>query len=120
MANEAAEIIRSQISNNVLMSLGAEGLVADTDENGNPQLSFTARILPFNKDNSRSTRPAKMLVFVTLAPSDTYTVTVKRLRDMVFEEHAYTDDVYADQLNTVLLALDYDGEEAFNPRLWNS
>ncbi|MBS3183453.1 hypothetical protein [Leucobacter manosquensis] len=33
-------------------------------------------------------------------------------------EHAKIEGVYTDQLARVLLALDYDGTEALNPRYW--
>lgn len=33
-------------------------------------------------------------------------------------EHAKVEGVYIDQLARVLLALDYDGTEALNPRYW--
>lgn len=107
----------AQIQRGVLMSLGATDM-GNTIIEEMPALVFIARILPFNKDGRRSSRPAKMAVHVALDGSDTYTVIVQRLHQGERVEHARAEGIYFDQLNHVLLALDYDGEDAFNPRYW--
>lgn len=110
-AQEVASIINSQIQRGVLMSLGASGLIATIFE-GMSALMFDARILPFNKNGERAARPAKMKVFVALGGDDTYTVVAVNKG----VDHARKTTVYADDLNAVLLALDFDGAEPFNPR----
>lgn len=115
---EVAKTILSQIDRGVLMSLGASSLGRMTVE-GLPCLMFIARILPFNKNGARRSRAVKMAVHIALDPSDTYTVFVHHLTKGERVEHARIEGVYADDLNHVLLALDFDGPTALNPRLWS-
>lgn len=98
------------------MSLGASNLGYTTAE-ALPCLVFIARILPFNKSGHRSSRAVRMAVHVALDPSDTYTVHVHYVSKGQKVEHARVEGVFADELNRVLLALDFDGPEVLNPRL---
>lgn len=127
-AHEVAQTIRSQIGAGVFMSLGASGLrsgsMAHTKGGPTlPSLIFQARILPFNKNGERSERARKMYVIVSLTPADTYEITVTynanvgNGRGPDRTDHYHATDVYAEDLSRILLALDYDGETALNPRL---
>lgn len=117
-AADVATTIRTQFPVMGLMTLGADmksmrpAIVDDM-----PALAFIARILPFRKDGQRSERPAKMTVAICLAGDDTYTAIVThRRRDGSTVEHARVTGIYADQLDRLALALDYDGDTALNPR----
>lgn len=100
------DIIRQQIGVGVFMSLGASDLTAERVHEwteGYDTLAFNARIL------DKSHRKRVMQVKVTLDPSDTYSIKVthpKRGSKFETEVHYEADDVYNDQLATILLALD--------------
>jgi hypothetical protein len=96
---QIAGVIRSQIGTGVLMSLGATDLMFD-----GPALTFRARIL-----NARKVKRI-MRVTVRLEPSDTYSIRVgysaSRAAGYAWIEHYSADNVYADMLPSLLLALD--------------
>lgn len=100
------DTIRQQITVGVFMALGASDLMADRVHVKAPEydtLTFRARILD-EKHNKRIMR-----VQVTLDPSDTYSIKVtypKRGDKFTTVTHFEADDIYNDQLATVLLALD--------------
>lgn len=119
LAPDVASIIKQQIPMGVFWSLGADPKMFHTVIEGKPGLLFHARILPFNADGHRSVRPVKMSVAVLLEPSDTYQIIAYYRRGGKVIDHARTSGVYADGLQHVLLALDYDGETPLNPRLWS-
>lgn len=113
-AQTIAGVIRDQITPGVLMSLGAHGFVALTEECGG--LAFQASILPFTAAGVRSQRPARMNVRVILTLDDTYDVRVLHVRAGATQVHYEATEVYADQLPRVLFALDYNGPTVLNPR----
>lgn len=112
-----SDIIRRQIGQGVLMSLGARAFVAY--EAG---LAFDATILPMTKSGKRATAARTMRVYVKLNAADYYdiSVTYPRRGDRYGihapEVHYEAADVDALQLSGLLLALDYDGETVLNPR----
>lgn len=110
---EVAHTIRSQIGLNALMLLGASKLQYRIVQ---PGLSFTARILPFNKDGKRSSAPKLMQVMITLHAGDLYDVSVTYVHRGEEKTHLKVTDVAADELTRLMLALDYDGESTLNPR----
>lgn len=128
MSNTVAGIIKGQIETGVFMSLGASDFyalpnMAGSDIEGRNYnrggLRFTARILPFTKAGKRSTKPRAMFVWVVLNGSDLYDVTVKYFDKSRGDVEFFTaGNVYADQINRVLLSLDYDGQTVTNPRYW--
>lgn len=110
-----SQILYSQIDKRVLMSLGMTSLSQFRDG-----IMFNARILPMTK-KGRGTRARIMAVAITLDASDTYSVKVsyeKGRFDRV--THFEESQVYAHELNRLLLSLDYDGEEVTNPRYWHA
>ena len=105
-----AEQFRQAIGPYVFMSLGASQLAAVPGRYDRGGLLFTARILPF-------TRTARnMAVLVSTSPLDEIEIEVREYARGV--QHVKVEGVYIDQLARVLLALDYDGTEALNPRYW--
>lgn len=112
----AAETFRQGATMGVLMSLGASDLrtVPGTHELGG--LLFIARILPLT-GNRRGQAARRMAVMVSVAPGDLIDIDVRHLTG---QEHATVRDVYLDQLQRALLALDYDGPDAFNPSYWTN
>lgn len=97
MSNTVAAVIRSQVSLNTLMTLGASDLTYWTDA-----FSFKARII----DAPRSRRVRVMQVKVRLLPDDTYLVTVGYLNKNFDWVMHYEANVYADNLNSILFGLD--------------
>lgn len=112
-SREIATVIKRQIGAGSLMALGASEFYA-TDGG----LRFTARILPFTKAGTRSSRAAKMFVEVKLNGADLYDVRVAQLKGLDVVEHYSATDVVAFGLPALMLALDWDGDEATNPRYW--
>lgn len=112
----AAETFRKGATPGVLMSLGASNLrsVPGTHELGG--LLFIARILPLT-GSGRGQAPRRMAVMVSLTPGDLIDIDV---RPLTGPEHATVRDIYIDQLQRALLALDYDGSDAFNPSYWTN
>lgn len=109
--------IRRQIGPMAFMSLGATNLHSITaNEDYNGGLYFEARILPFNKNGERSSRPRVMQVTVTLTYRDLYDIEVRYLKGGDIVTHAELGDVYGDEIQHVMLALDSDTPEVFNPR----
>ena len=109
-----SQTIYSQIDKQVLMSLGASDF-----RHMSAGIMFSARILPMTQ-KGRGTRARVMTVMITLGLSDTYKVKVSYAKGR-FDRvtHFEESGVYADQLNALLLSLDYDGSEVTNPRYWN-
>lgn len=107
------QTVYAQINKHVLMSLGMSDLSYFSDG-----IKFDARILPMTQ-NGRGTRARVMSVMVRLDASDTYTVQVSYFKGRYIRvTHFEESGIYADQLNHLLLALDYDGREVANPRYW--
>jgi hypothetical protein len=119
MDYSVVETMRRQITNGVLMSLGAHELSSyvthGADKVGLERrpdtLTFKARILP----SATAGRPRIMRVTVTLDPSDTYSVLVTYSKSKrqpngapgsVLVTHKEWENIYADSLATVLLSLD--------------
>lgn len=124
---EVADTIQAQITNGVLMSLGARnlrfGAVAPTaDAAPLPSLTFDATILPMMKSGGRATAPRTMQVAVFLNGMDYYDVRVTYkqrgdslgLKDPVVHFEAADEDFTT--LARTLLSLDYDGPTVTNPR----
>lgn len=107
-----AETIFAQINKGVLMSLGASSF-GYSDK----ALTFAARVLPMTKAG-RGSRARVMTVRIELGPEDAYSVQVAYPKRGAREIHFKQSGIYADQLNRVLLALDFDGERVTNPRYW--
>lgn len=122
-----ANTIRTQITNGVLMSLGARdfrsGMVAPVrGTTPLPSLVFNATILPFTKTGIRAETARTMNVVVSLNGRDTYDVHVSynqrgdRYGMQPPVVHFEADDVPVENLAQTMLALDYDGDETLNPR----
>lgn len=109
------KIVRSQIEMGVLWSLGASNLGYSAEGFGG--LEFDARILPFNKNGKRAAKPRVMHVKIVLNALDYYDVSVGFRKGSEWVEHFSRKDVDAFSLNRLLLALDWNGDEALNPRL---
>ena len=109
-----SQTIYSQIDKRVLMSLGMSNLSHFADG-----IMFDARILPMTK-KGRGTRARVMSVMVTLDASDTYSVKVSYAKGR-FDRvtHFEESGIYADELNALLLSLDFDGDQVTNPHYWN-
>lgn len=113
-----ANIIKSQITQGVLWSLGAHDFKYSTNTNGtgHPGLVFKARILPFTKTGTRATAPRIMTVFVALNAADLYDITVtypQRGDTYGFEPpitHEQFDSVDYQSLPAVMLSLDSDDD----------
>jgi hypothetical protein len=115
-----AHIIRDQITPGVLMALGARDLMATARDltGAEPGLRFTASILPFTKSGARGTRARAMTVAVTLNALDLYDIAVTYAgRDYSVVTHWEAANVDCFELSRLLLALDYDGPTAVNPRM---
>lgn len=110
-----SQTIYSQIDKRVLMSLGASNF-----NHMSAGVLFDARILPMTK-KGRGTRARVMTVMITLDPSDTYNVKVSYAKSR-FDRvtHFEETQVFAHNLDRLLLSLDYDGSEVTNPRYWHS
>lgn len=106
---------RAAIGEGALMSVGAHHVANVPGRHQLGGLAFLARILPMTK-TGRSERPSLMGVLVSLTPADEIDVEVIRARDG--QEHTQLRGVYLDQLQRIILALDYDGPEVMNPRYW--
>ncbi|MBS1673150.1 MAG: hypothetical protein JSS74_04215 [Actinobacteria bacterium] len=114
----AAETLRAGATTGVLWSLGATNLGAVPGTHGLGGLLFIARILPLTA-NGRGEAARRMAVMVSVTPGDLLDIDVRQLTGDR-REHATTRDLYLDQLQRALLALDYDGREPFNPRYWTN
>lgn len=110
-----SQTIYSQIDKRILMSLGMTSLSHFTDG-----IMFDARILPMTK-KGRGTRARVMQVMISLESTDTYRVKVTYTKGR-FDRvtHFEESQIYAHELNRLLLSLDYDGEEVTNPRYWHA
>ena len=113
-AIQVAATIRHQVGIGVLMSLGAHDFLYAREGSG--ALIFKARILPFNKGGKRSERPRIMEVRVAVNSHDYYDISVGYLKGFDWVTHYETTDVDAATIGRRMLALDYDGTTATNPR----
>lgn len=108
---------KKQIGVRNLMAVGAHKFRHD---NGGNDLIFNAKILPFNLNGERGGKARTMQVAVRLTPQDTYDIEVTFVRKQggAYQNvvHFETEGVYADQLGGLILALDWDGPTALNPR----
>ncbi|QEP09085.1 hypothetical protein [Glutamicibacter sp. ZJUTW] len=112
-----ATTIRQQISLGSLMSLGMQQPAALTADNEEVGFTFLARILPITKSGRRGTSPRIMRVSVTLNGNDLYDVEVTYIARRKPVTHYEAVNVGAEQISTLMLALDYDGDQVLNPRL---
>lgn len=116
-AIETADYFRKAIQVPVFWALGVDpktfvALPANRDYDGG--LKFTARILPFTQDGQRSERARLMDVSVHLTWTDEIDIEVRHRGNGKL--HAEMKAIFIDQLNPALLALDWNGDEPFNPR----
>jgi len=112
-----ATTIRQQIGLGSLMSLGMHqpaALTANSEEVG---FTFLARILPFTKSGRRGASPRVMRVCITVNGSDLYDVEVTYIARRQSVTHYEAVNVGAERISTLILALDYDGDQVLNPRL---
>lgn len=114
-AKQTAHAFRSVLELGVLMSLGASDLGAVAGAHQLGGLLFTARILPLRNGTRRDTA-RRMGVMISLTPADE--VDIHALEYARGTDHARINGIHIDQLNPALLALDYDGTTALNPRYW--
>ena len=112
-----AQIIQQQIGVGSLMSLGAHDLAAVTEKGQIHGFTFMARILPFTKAGKRSSAARNMRVMIMLNELDYYDVSVTYARKYEGVTHYEGHNVGAEQISNLMLALDYDGDTALNPRL---
>lgn len=106
---------RAAIGDRTLWSVGAHDIANVPGAHGLGGLVFRARILPMTK-TGRAEQARIMGVLVSLTPADEIDVEVKHASDQT--AHAHLRGVYIDQLQRIILALDYDGPEVLNPRYW--
>lgn len=100
----------------VMWSLGTMYRAAVPGEYQLGGLVLVARILPL-RHGIRREKPSRMAIMVSLNVMDTIDVTVTEIASG--REHVRVRDVYIDQLQRVMLALDFDGREPLNPRYWS-
>jgi hypothetical protein len=98
---QIAQTIRSQIAIPTFMTLGASDLMRSGAD-----FTFKARIIPKGYSSARVMR-----VTVHLNPLDLYDITVVWSKTKFSEILTHFEDhnVYADQLNRILFALDCEG-----------
>lgn len=111
-SREIASTIKKQVNTMTYMSLGASNFTAI-----NGGLRFNARILPFNADGSRSSKPSNMIVEIRLNGHDYYDVQVHRIKDFRASTHFEQENVDASSLDRLLFSLDYNGDTVLNPRI---
>ena len=108
-----ANAAKAQIGIPGLMVVGASDLaVIREDALG---LTFRARIHPFTKTGKRAGQARVMRVSVVINGMDYWDVKVQRSDG---EMHFIAEDVAANELQRLMLALDYDGQEVVNPKYW--
>lgn len=112
-----ANDLRRAIGPGVLGSLGATDLATVPGSHQCGGLMFTARVLPLTKSGARGTQPRKRAVMVSLTPADEINVEVREIARKT--KHAHIEGIYIDQLARAVLAIDYDGPTALNPRYWH-
>lgn len=106
------------VDQGVRMSLGNMGRDVYLIENG---ARFGARILPMTKSGRRGVRARKMFVDVTLNGADLFEVDIWYMDRGAPVLHAAAREIYAHELNYVLLAADYDGDDqVLNPRYFTA
>lgn len=104
---------RAAIGDGALWSVGAHDIASVPGAYQLGGLTFLARILPMT-ETGRSDTAESMAVLVSLTPADEIDVEVRRIADG--REHARIPGIYIDQIQRIILALDYDGPEVMNPR----
>ena len=97
-----ADTIIRQIGQGVLMSLGAHGLANVLNDGEIEGLTFNARILQ---------------VVITHNALDYYDARVIYASGQEIVTHYETANIDAERLPRIMLALDFDGETALNPRV---
>ena len=110
-AHAIGRVIRSQIATGALMALGASRITAGNLPAGKyllPGLRFTARILPYRTDGTRSQRPRLMTVDITLNGLDLYDIVVHYPTGLSRTIHHEQHDIDVESLTPALLALDSD------------
>lgn len=111
---EIVDTIYRQIAVMTFATLGASD-IRGMNRREKAGLAFSARIIPFLKSGKRGSAPRKMLVIISLNASDLYDIEV--IYGKYFEKsHVTLTDISVEALNRTLTALDYDGDEALNPR----
>ena len=85
---------------------------------GSGGLSFNALVMPFNRKGEREEKPVWMEARIELTPADLYHITFTYMRGREKVIHFECDEIYFDQLQRLLIGLDYDGPETVNPRYW--
>ncbi|MGO2520105.1 MAG: hypothetical protein ACTH8F_08285 [Microbacterium sp.] len=106
---------RAAIGTNTLWCVGAHEISNVPGRHQLGGLLFKARILPMTK-TGRGEAARSMAVLVSLTPADEIDVEVRRISDG--HEHAHVQGIYIDQMQRMILALDYDGADVLNPRYW--
>lgn len=123
-AREVAATIKGQVRWGTWGTLAARNFQATTTKDGAAALRVDITILPFNADGKRSSGARTAWLTIALR-ADRYDITVQHTRHgdkfgtKGLVTHAETRGVYADQLNNALTAIDWDGPQPFNPRLWS-
>lgn len=118
-SEQIAQTIRAQIKPGALFSLGAHNfMMLSEDASFLGGLQFTARIIPFTKHTlgPRGVKPRLMNVRVLLTAEDLYDIRVEYHDRGNHYTHYSAERVDFTQLESIILALDYDGEEVLNPR----
>ena len=118
-AHRVAINILNQISMGTKMSIGyhSVGVIQANENPGkNDGVIFKTRILPFKKNGERAARPRIMWATIELNGLDLYDMEIYYISGGKKITHYEATNIYADQLNRLLIALDYDGKETLNPR----
>ena len=113
---QVAETFREALGLGAFMALGGSNATAVPGANRLGGLLFTARILPMTK-NGRGQTARRMAIMLSLNANDLIDVQVVEIASG--KVHFQEDDLYVFMLERVLLALDWDGDEVMNPRLWS-
>lgn len=108
-----AQTIRNQIETPVLWALGATDLHGRVgNASFNPALVMNVRVIPFNAQGKRLSRPRVMELLIELTPWDDYTITVSYHKKLPnhggweYVTHQQFEHVYASELSRVLLSID--------------
>jgi len=118
---EVAKTILSQIHLGAKMRLGFHEpmLASRVDAWGVKEcgVTFKVKVLPFTKAGARSHSPRIMRMFIYLNGMDYYDITLGYQNKDGWVEHFSATNVDCFQLTPLLLALDYDGQDALNPAI---
>ena len=116
-ARQTALTILHQIPWGVKASLGYGNPQAFTNDAGQHGVLFEARILPFLASGKRGSKPRVMRVMIVHSAADLYDVKVSYIAKQTVRVHYAAQNIDASTLPTLLLALDYDGQQTLNPRM---